>query len=52
MAKASRNFDEYLMEQLQDPEEAAAYIDAVLEDGDESVLILALRDLERAGKNR
>ncbi len=45
MAKQTINYREYLLEQLRDPEEAAAYLNAVLEDADEPVLMIALRDV-------
>lgn len=45
MSKITRSYGEYLNETLQDPEQAARYINAAIEDGDESVLLLALRDV-------
>lgn len=45
MNKINKHYSDYLNETLQDPEEAAAYINAAIEDGDESVLLLALRDV-------
>lgn len=44
MAK-SKNITETLNSYLQDPDEASAYLDAVLEDGDNSALLVALRDV-------
>lgn len=44
----TRDYREYLLKQLKDPEEAAAYINALLEDGDEAVLMLAFRDVVEA----
>jgi probable addiction module antidote protein len=44
MAK-SRSYDETLKESLSDPEEAAAYLNAALEDGDPAVFLLALKDV-------
>jgi probable addiction module antidote protein len=38
----------YLLKWLKDPENAAAYIDAVLEDGDEAALLHALRNVADA----
>jgi probable addiction module antidote protein len=37
-----------LLESLKDPEQAAAYLDACLEDGDARVFLLALRDVADA----
>ena len=39
---------EGLKESLKDPAEAAAYLDAALEDGDQEVFLLALRDVAEA----
>ncbi len=36
------------MESLKDPEEAAAYLEAALDDGDQTVLMLALRQVAKA----
>jgi len=44
----ARRFEEVLDEDLQDPAEAAAYLDACLEDGDPEVFLVALRDVARA----
>ena len=44
MAKV-RDYKEHLLEQLQDPEEAAAYLNAALHDDDQHVFLLALRDI-------
>ena len=44
MAK-SRAYDETLKETLSDPEEAAAYLNAALEEGDPAVFLLALKDV-------
>lgn len=41
-------YEEFLDETLQDPTEAAAYLDACLEGGDPDVFLLALRDIARA----
>lgn len=47
-----RDFQEFLLEQLQDPQEAAAYLKAALADEDERIFLLALRDvLEAQGGN-
>lgn len=42
----SRDYEEYLVDQLRDPEQAEAYLNAALQDGDPQVLLLALRDME------
>lgn len=47
MAKV-RNYKEHLFEQLQDPDEAAAYLSAALQDNDPHVFLLALRDIAEA----
>jgi probable addiction module antidote protein len=47
MAKA-RRYEDVLDEDLQDPVEAAEYLNACLEDGDPEVFLLALRDVARA----
>ena len=44
----SRSYQEGLRKRLQDPQEAAAYLDAALEDGDRDVFLLALRDVAQA----
>ena len=43
-----RDYKEHLLEQLQDPEEAAAYLNAALHDEDPRVFLLALRDIAEA----
>ncbi len=45
---STRNFEEVLAEDLQDPAEAGEYLNACLEDGDPRVFLLALRDVARA----
>jgi probable addiction module antidote protein len=47
MVKA-RNYKEHLLKQLQDPEEAAEYLNATLHDDEPHVFLLALRDLAEA----
>ena len=42
------NYQGYLLESLKDPEEAAAYIEAVLELDDSAALLLALRQVAKA----
>lgn len=44
----SRSYHSYLIESLKDPQEAAAYLDAVLEDADYDELRLALRNVAGA----
>jgi probable addiction module antidote protein len=43
-----RRWEEILDEDLQDPSEAAAYLDACLAGGDPNAFLLALRDVARA----
>ena|SRR5579864_7058624 len=43
-----KKFTETLKEMLQDPQTAAGYINAVLEDGDPKLLLVALRDVAEA----
>ena len=47
-AAASRPYEPWLIEQLKDPAEAAAYLEAVIEDGDQAALMLALRQVAQA----
>jgi probable addiction module antidote protein len=44
----SRDYQESLIEGLRDPKEAAAYLDAALEDGDRAVFLLAIRNVIEA----
>ena len=48
MSKASTSYQEGLVTDLARPEEAAAYLNAALEDGDKNVFLLALRDIAEA----
>jgi DNA-binding phage protein len=48
MGAATKSHKEFLSELLQDPAEVAAYINAAIEDGDEEVLLLVLRDVVEA----
>ena len=48
MRKTSTSYQEGLIKDLADPGEAAAYINAALEDGDKEVFLLALRDIAEA----
>jgi len=41
----SKPIEDTLMKYLHDPEEASAYLEAVLEDGDNGALLVALRDI-------
>ncbi|MGA1318185.1 MAG: addiction module antidote protein [Rubrivivax sp.] len=43
-----KRYADSLLQSLQDPVEAAAYIDAVLETGDQAALLLALRQVAGA----
>lgn len=45
---ASAAYEEILLEDLKDPAEAAAYLEAALEDADPSVFLLALRQVAQA----
>jgi probable addiction module antidote protein len=47
-AVASLPYEPWLIEQLKDPAEAAAYLEAVIEDGDQAALMLALRQVAQA----
>jgi probable addiction module antidote protein len=44
----SRSYKETFLQRLRDPEEAAAYLDAALEEEDKDVFLLALRDVVEA----
>ena len=44
----SKSYKEHLLKSLQDPEEAAAYLDACLDDDDIHVFLLALKDVAEA----
>lgn len=46
--KASKSYKEVLLASLKDPNEAAEYLNAALEDGDEQALWLALRSVAEA----
>lgn len=46
--KASKSYQESLLTVLRDPEEAAEYLNAALEDGNEQVFLLALRNVAEA----
>ena len=48
MNKISVSYEDGLRADLQDPTEAAAYLNAAIEDGDQQVFLLALRDVTEA----
>jgi len=48
MSKLTEKYEDGLKEALLDPEEAAAYLDAALEENDQEIFILALRDIAEA----
>lgn len=41
-------YEDWLIKSLKDPKEAAAYLEAAIEDGDRAVLMLALRHVAQA----
>jgi probable addiction module antidote protein len=45
MMPRSRSYQDDLLQALKDPEEAAAYLSAALEDGNEQVFLLAVRNV-------
>ena len=47
-AAPSVAYETWLIERLREPAEAAAYLEAVLEDGAQSAIMLALRQIARA----
>lgn len=47
MVKA-KSYKKHLLEQLQNPQEAAAYLNAALQEDDHHVFLLALRDITEA----
>ena len=48
MRKKSVSYQDYLINSLKDPEEAAGYLNAALEDGDTRVFLLALQNVIQA----
>lgn len=50
MPRRSRLYEESLFAALQDPNEAAEYLNAALEDGDQEVFLLALRQVVEANR--
>lgn len=47
-APSDVSYQDYLIESLKDPQEAAAYIEAVLDMGDPGALLVALRQVTKA----
>jgi probable addiction module antidote protein len=47
-AGPSLRYEDWLIERLKDPAEAAAYLEAVIEEGDQAALMLALRQVAMA----
>ncbi len=48
MNKTSRSYREQLLKDLKKPSEAAAYLNAALEDGSQDMFFMALRDVAEA----
>jgi len=48
VAAPSLPYEDWLLEQLKNPAEAAAYLEAVIEDGDQAAIMLALRQVAQA----
>jgi probable addiction module antidote protein len=48
MSRTSANYKHGLLEDLADPAEAAAYLNAALEEGSQQAFLLALRDVAEA----
>jgi probable addiction module antidote protein len=46
--KKAKSYKEHLLKRLQDPKEAAAYLNAALEDEDSRVFLIALKDIAEA----
>lgn len=46
--KITRDHQEYLLETLKNPKEAAAYLDAALEEGENEIFLVALRNVVEA----
>lgn len=47
----SKSYQDYLIESLKDPVEAANYLNAALEDGDYNVIATAVRNVVKANYN-
>lgn len=48
MDRLTKDYRDILLEVLQDPEEAAAYLTAALDEGDSATFVLALRNVAAA----
>jgi probable addiction module antidote protein len=48
MSRLTKDYRESLLQALQDPQEAAEYLTAALEEGDSATFLLALRDVADA----
>jgi len=48
MSKVTTTYESSLREALSDPDEAAAYLDAALEENDQEIFLMALRDVTNA----
>lgn len=48
MAAPSLRYEDWLVERLKDPAEAAAYLEAVIEEGSQAAIMLALRQVALA----
>ena len=48
MNRLTKDYRESLLQALQDPQEAAEYLTAALEEGDSAAFLLALRDVAEA----
>ncbi len=48
MARKTGSYDEYHLEWLKDPANAASFLNAVIEDNDKEAFLLALRDVAQA----
>jgi len=48
VTRKTGNYDEYHLKWLKDPENAAAFLNAVIEDNDREAFLLALRDVAHA----
>ncbi len=46
--KKTKSYKEHLLKRLRDPKEAAAYLNAALEDDDSRVFLVALKDIAEA----
>lgn len=48
IAAPSLPYEDWLLERLKNPTEAAAYLEAVIEEGDQAAIMLALRQVAQA----